>query len=363
MYRFSALLIACAAPALFLACGGDDGDGGPHHPGGSGGRGGTGTLPDTTPIEPLAADRLYVVNGGDATVSVIDTERHEVAGVIRISNASYPHHVYLSSDGARLALALPGMDLSGGHGAHGSTMPGYVMLLNAIDGSTIAAHPTSAMNHNAAFSPNGQEVWTAVGTTPGEVLVLDASSLSEKSRIVVGNGPAEVTFSVSGKHAFVANGTSNSITIIDASDKKVMKTLPVDAGPVGAWQGANGVAYVDNEEAETITAIDTNTLDVQHTYELGFMPGMVALGPDDRLWITDAENGKVVFNMPDMDMRTGELATGAGAHGIAFSGDGKTAYVSNQDADSVSVIDVAAGQIIKTIAVGRKPNGLAWRAK
>jgi YVTN family beta-propeller protein len=59
------------------------------------------------------------------------------------------------------------------------------------------------------------------------------------------------------------------------------------------------------------------------------------------------------------DEKVGEGSTGAGAHMIAFSGDGAFAYVSNQLEDTVSLIDVADAGVLGTSTVGAKPNGLA----
>jgi YVTN family beta-propeller protein len=322
--------------------------------------------PSSEPVLAIDHDALFVVNGGDSTISVIDTGTNEVVSTIRLSNASFPHHLYLSPDESRMTLAVPGMDLSmghstGGHASHG--MKGAVMLLDATTGATQRSRILDAMNHNAIFSPDGSEIWTSQMTVPGTVLVLDAATLETEATIEVGAQPAEVTFSADGTHAFVANGGSASVTVIHASSKKVMATLDVGENPVGAWQGGNGVAYVDNETGESLSAIDTNTLKVTHTYELRFMPGMAALGPDGQVWVTDAEAGKVVRYATSGGEPVGELATGGGAHAIAFSGDGSTAYVSNQTGNTVSVIDVPTASVVATIRVGAKPNGLVWRAR
>lgn len=66
--------------------------------------------------------------------------------------------------------------------------------------------------------------------------------------------------------------------------------------------------------------------------------------------------------LSDADTKLGEIATGAGAHAITFAGK-STGYVTNQEANSVSVIDVATRMVTKTIPVGKKPNGVVWRQK
>jgi YVTN family beta-propeller protein len=175
--------------------------------------------------------------------------------------------------------------------------------------------------------------------------------------------PAEVTFSKDGKHVFVANGTSNNVSVIDPATKTVVKTVAVDADPVGAWPGSDGVMYVDCETAKTVKAIDATSFAVTRTYKLGFTPGMAKTTlAGDALWVTDSDKGQVVFDMTSMDMTMGSAATGAGAHGIAFSADGKTGFVTNQGAGTLSIVDVKTQKTTGSVTVGAKPNGLVFRA-
>ena len=316
----------------------------------------------TTPLaSAVTYDAVYVVNGGDHSVSVIDASTNAVTGAITLNNVLYPHHIYLSPDGTRLAIGVPGMDFSAGH--HGSIagMTGAVIVLAAQTGDLVAARTIMSMNHNAAFDPTGSEIWTCGMLSAGLAYILDATSLELSDSIAVGATPQEVTFTPGGRYAFVCNGGSNSVTVIDRSARSVVTTIDVGRNPVGAWPGDNGVMYVDNEESMTISAIDTTTLTVHHTYDLGFTPGMVATGPGDELWITNSDSGAVAINRATEDLSMGHIATGAGAHGIAFNADKSRAYITNQLAASVSVIDVATKSVIATVSVGRKPNGLVWR--
>jgi YVTN family beta-propeller protein len=321
--------------------------------------------PSTIPIKPVSFDAVYVVNGGDgetSSISVINAETNTLAATIRLTDAMWPHHISLSADGRRMLVAVPGMDMSAGHEGGQPDMPGAVMLLNARTGATIKSVVTPVMNHNAIFSPNGREVWTSQMMAPGSVLALDARTLRPRQEIPVGGDPAEVTFAPDGRYGFVANGGSDSVTVVNTRTKRVVKTIAVGDDPVGAWQGSNGFAYVDNEAGETISVIDRRRLSVRFTYDLGFMPGMAQLGPDGHLWVTDADNGRVVLYSPTRDRRLHETPTGNGAHGIAFSADGRTAYITNQLANTVSAIDIRTRTLKKTINVGSKPNGLVFRA-
>jgi YVTN family beta-propeller protein len=357
--RLTISTIALAAVTAVVSCGGME-----HMDHGT-----TAIQPSTVPIASITSDALFVVNGEGNSISVVNASTNEVAGTIAVQNAPFPHHVNLSPDKASLAVAIPGSDLSGGHGGsghsagHGSAPMGAILRLDALTGATQSARRLDGPNHNGIFSADGKEIWTSQMTMKGTVLVLDASTLTTKKTIPVGDMPAEVTFSRDGKYAFVANGMSNDVTVIDAAAKSLVKTIAVGADPVGAWSGIDGVMYVDNEAAKTLTAINATSLEVVRTYSLGFTPGMAATAPNGELWVTDSTNGKVVFYSTATGMKLGELATAAGAHAIAFSADGKAAYVSNQGAGSVSVINAAGRSIVKTIAVGTKPNGMVFRSK
>ena len=323
--------------------------------------------PSSSPIPAITYDALFVVNGGSNSISVINATTHEVSGTISLEHVSFPHHISLSPGRAELVVAVPGVDLSGRHdgGGHGGsgTMVGTILRLDALTGETKAARRLDGPNHNGISSPDGKEIWTSKMEVSGTVLVLDASTLATRKIIGVGEMPAEVTFSREGNYAFVANTMSNSVTVIDVATKAVAKTIAVGDGPVGAWTGSDGVMYVDNEAGKSITAIDAMSLNIIRTYDLGFMPGMAATAPNGELWVTDAEHGKVAFYSTAAETKLGELATGAGAHAIVFSDDGRTAYVSNQSAGTVSVIDIATRAVSKAITVGAKPNGMAFRTK
>lgn len=67
--------------------------------------------------------------------------------------------------------------------------------------------------------------------------------------------------------------------------------------------------------------------------------------------------------MTTKDQKMGELAVGAGAHGVTFSPDGQVAYITNRGAGSLSVVNVASHTLIQTVQVGTKPNGVVYRAR
>lgn len=318
-------------------------------------------------------DAAYIVNGESNSISVIDIKSNEVKGTISLGETSaehgddmstgisWPHHIYLSPSKNQLVLGAPGMDLSAGHSGGMEGLKGQSVIINSKTGEIINSTELPVSNHNSIFSPDGTEIWTAQMEEMGKILIYDENSYALKKTIDVGKEPSEVTFSYDGSTAFVANSSSNTVTAINVIDKTILKTIEVGEDPVGAWPGKDNKMYVDNEHEETVSVIDIITLEVEETIILGFMPGMVGYNSaKDELWVTDAENGKVVYfqRMNNTWMKMGSIDTGSGAHGIAFTKDEKTAYVTNQLTESVSVIDVDLKSKVKDIKVGNKPNGI-----
>lgn len=322
--------------------------------------------PSAKPLaEPISFDAVYVVNGGDDSISVIDAEHNEVTGRIQLENGRYPHHIYLSPDKSQLLVAVPGVDYSDGHShghGEGPTVSGAVMILDAATGSVVASRRIGVPNHNANMPSSRREVWTAATETAGKVLVLDPSSLATIASINVGRAPAEVTFSKDGRLAFVGNTGSASISVINVSSRNVVKTIGVGASPVGAWGTGDGDRlYVDNEQDATLSLLDSAALEHVRTNPLGFVPAMIATAPDGSVWIADPFNARIVIYDRDATRKLGEVPAAPGAHGVTFGRDGLLAYVTNQDADTVTIVDTRTLRPVKELRVGSKPNGLVFR--
>ena len=352
-------------------------------------------------------DAAYVVNGESNSISVINLSTNKVDLTFNLSELQnsmgegamgmgmdnmWPHHISLSPDKSKLAIAAPGMDFSEGHNmmeesssagssdSHSqhhsgsaanssvseSAMPGRILVLDAVTGDLLKEITLEGMTHNAIFSPDGKELWTSQMMTAGKVLVFDANTYALLNTITVGQMPAEVTFSDDGKKAFVANGMSNTVTVIDAVTKQILETIEVGDNPVGAWPGMDGMMYVDNEDGQSISMIDGMTYMMTDTVDLGFMPGMAARNTMmNQMWVSDPNGSKIHMWTKDNTgfVHGGAVSVGSGAHAMAFNKEGTTGYVTNQNEGTVSVVDVATFKEMMKITVGKKPNGIVMRFK
>lgn len=306
----------------------------------------------------------FVVNGASNNVVVIDLNTDLKTGTLGLDGATFPHHVYLSPDKSQIAVAITSTDLSAGHGGHGTGTAAYQVII--LDTKTGEIHHSIALDklpHNAAYSPDGKELWVGqADAAQSKILVFNTSDFSQKASINVGKGLSETTFSVDGTKVYAANTDDNTITIIKATDKSILTTLPVGTAPVGAWPAENGKMYADNETSKTVSEIDVATNAITATINLGFKPGYVAYSDHHaELWVSDADNGKVVYFklVAGKWTKEGEISTGADAHAIAFNADGTKAFVTNQGAGTLSIIKMSDHTKIKDIAVGDMPNGIA----
>lgn len=306
----------------------------------------------------------YIVNGTSNNISVIRLADNMVTETIELNGATFPHHIYLNPAQTKLAVAITSTDLSGGHAGHGGALEGLkVQIIDAVSGMIDKEIALNKMPHNAIFNAAGTELWIGQSDmTTSEVLVYRTSDWTLQNTIDVGAGLSEVTFSSDGSMAFACNTDDGTVTLIDATDKTIHATLQVGEDPVGAWAASNGNMYVDNETSQTVSEISVSSMSITSTIDLGFKPGYVAYNSaNGELWVSDATNGKVayytfgggVWNLQ------GNITTGADAHAIAFIANESMAYVTNQGANTVSVIDVATHGVIATISVGTKPNGIA----
>jgi YVTN family beta-propeller protein len=130
------------------------------------------------------------------------------------------------------------------------------------------------------------------------------------------------------------------------------------------------ILAVAEPSVDQIALIDTRDWSIKA--RIG-VPGAarLALTPDGRLLLVsyraasggnETESGVAVVDLAAPAAAPSRIATGPGPHDIAVDAEGKFAFVSNAGADSVSVIDLAAKQLARTVRTGHRPVALAYSA-
>ena len=163
--------------------------------------------------------------------------------------------------------------------------------------------------------------------------------------------------------AYVANFKDDTVSVIDTAAGKVLKTIPVAAGPHGMVVSADGRwLYVSGDGSSKVDVIDTTTDKVTRSIEVGKSPHGNRLTPDGTTLLV-AVNGedKVAF------VDTGTLAVVASTdvgkpHTVAITPDGKRAYVTSQVPGhfALVVIELVHRTVVGSIALEKPPRDLEF---
>ena len=99
---------------------------------------------------------------------------------------------------------------------------------------------------------------------------------------------------------------------------------------------------------------------VVDTVTVGESPYSVAFSPNGKIaYVGNADDTVSVITVATGDV-TGTINVGDSPVSVAFSPNGKYAYVANRWVGTVSVITVATGDVTDTIAVGAYPSAVAF---
>jgi len=83
------------------------------------------------------------------------------------------------------------------------------------------------------------------------------------------------------------------------------------------------------------------------------------VSPNGRyVYVTNSEDAVSVVDTAAHEVRA-TIGVGSGPGHLAFSADGRRAYVTNTSSDDVSVIDTATARVVATVPVGSMPGDVA----
>lgn len=229
-----------------------------------------------------------------------------------LAAGDHPAHVVTDRDGKRAFVTDSGA--------------GVVRVVDLQAGKEAGRIATGPYPHGLRLSPDGTTLYVAVMKADA-VSVIDVASLAETARIKVGKAPVQVGFAPDGKVAFVSLSGEDRLGLIDTARHALIGKVPVGRTPIQMFATLDGrQVYVANQGS--------------------------AARPDDRVSVIDPASRKALAT----------ITTGKGAHGVAMSGDGAYAFVTNIEAATVSVIDTATRRVVASHRVGAGPNGVSFRA-
>ncbi|MFG3497645.1 hypothetical protein [Streptomyces sp. NPDC047928] len=335
-----------------------------------------GLVPRAAAVTPDGG-RIFVVNGQDGTLSVVDAGSRTVISTIRVGE--FPKHLLMDREGRRLYV---------GNAADNT--------VSVIDVGTLQVARTLLVDGppgNLAATPDGHRVYAA-GFRERFVVPFDtrtvalragkrpeAVTLTRDGRLCVTN-PGDGTVSVvrtrppsvrvgedplavalDGARAYVANGSSDDVSVIDTATDEVTATVPsVPVGPAGIVALAPDGRRLYVAGAGQVSAIDTATREPAGAVPFQEPTG-VAVSPDGlRLYVTDGTVGLVALNTDTLGAVGSPVPLGdgpAGAVDVAVTPDGKHVYVADATANRVMVLDSGNRALTASVPLGALPTFIA----
>ena len=160
---------------------------------------------------------------------------------------------------------------------------------------------------------------------------------------------------------FVANESSNSVTVVDGDTFQVVGTVDsrnhathdLAVSRDGRWLFATNLA------SGRLSAINARALETVASIATGDRAHVVTLTNDNRqAWVANIGENTISIVDTTTFRILGTIPVGKGPTGLTFSRDGRFAYVSNQGDKTVEVIDTGSHKVIKAIPVGTNPHFL-----
>lgn len=163
--------------------------------------------------------------------------------------------------------------------------------------------------------------------------------------------PYNLYFTPDGTSALVVAEYLNRIDVRDPHSFALRRQVKVPCRGINHidFSADGGYFIATCEFSGQLLKYDTKSMKLSGTLDLGAdsMPQDIRLGPDGRTFYVAGFHDGGLIPIEGTTLRRGALIpTGAGTHGIYPSRDGKTLYVSNRQAGSVSVVNPATAAVV-----------------
>jgi YVTN family beta-propeller protein len=297
---------------------------------------------------------LLVLNKADKALAIVDPASGKV--VARVSVGEGPHEVTASTDGkfafvGNYGQQTPGntisvidlasqkelrrVDLGPLQRPHGMFFAAgkvyftcetnrligrYDPVANQIDWLFGTGQATT---HMVITNPDASRIFTSnIGSDTVSVIERVAGPAGWTETVIpVGKGPEGIDWSPDGKEIWSASGGDGGVSIIDVDTKKVTHTLSVGS---------------------------------KRTNRLKFTPnGKLVL-------LSDRDGGQLIVLDRATKKERARIAMGRNPEGIQMEPGGARAYVAQEGANDVAIVDLKTLTVSGHIATGNGPDGMAW---
>jgi DNA-binding beta-propeller fold protein YncE len=312
---------------------------------------------------------LVVANKAEATASLINLESGEVVATLPTGDG--PHEVGISPNGQFAMVSNYGR-----RGTSGKS-------LTLID--IASANVVKTIDLGEYQSPHGVE-WldenrVAVTVEANQALiVVDVEKATVSSAIKTDQNVSHmVALDPARKRAYTSNMGSASITVIDLDSGKRLENIKTGDGAEGLTvTGKDGQIWVTNRDEDSITVLDGDTLETLKSFSSKGFPIRATATAKEQVLVTRARAGDMVIydaasfdeirtvpfdinSMGSEDRLFGDrFGESSVPIGVVVDNDGGHAFVAHANADVITEIDLANGEIVRLLHAGREPDGMGY---
>jgi len=215
---------------------------------------------------------------------------------------------------------------------------------------TIATIKGFSMPFKVVVDPSGTYAYVTNGGT-GSVWVIDTATNKVVSKITKGNDPFGMDFTPDGKYLYITNGGSDTVWVVDVSTNVVVEKISVGNGPHGLAINPKGdFAYVTNFGSHTVSVVSIAYNKVVGTITVGNNPQGVVFTSDGKYaYVTCFGLGTISV----IDTATSSAITSiyveSGPIDVTLTPDGKYVYVSNSGSETISIISTETNTVVRKL--------------
>ncbi len=199
-------------------------------------------------------------------------------------------------------------------------------------------------------SPDGSFAYVTVNShlsdQKGWISKIDLSTYKETGFLPVGVGPVWIAFAADGKTAWVSHASSNDVMQIKIGGKdekdQVVATVPIGGSAYGIVLTTDGKklyvvkkTYSANDASQSIFVVDADAKKVVKEIKVGKQPDHVFLSPDGKeVWVRENRGNQVSIIDTTTDEVTGTIPMPGDVHSVRFV-----------EISAASAVPAATGQV------------------
>lgn len=217
--------------------------------------------------------------------------------------------------------------------------------------------------HGVALDNAGQYGYISDGSG-NAVVVFDRRSLAKLATIPAGTNPDAIVFEPATQTVWAFNGRSHDATVIDATTRKVVATIPLPGKPEFAAVDGHGTVYDNIEDKNEIVRLDAHDRKLTATWPIGCeSPSGLALDTGGHRLFSVCDGRKMAITDSDSGKQLGTAAIGDGPDAARFDAKHKLAFASCGEG-VLSVVDTGGSDYptVETLPTARGARTMAYDA-